>query len=198
MNNTLIPEAVPQTCGFDFHLAICYASIKGRDMEALMLPLPITSRDCNVKKVMNQHHEILRLSALGMKGREVALMLSCTPQTVYNVTNSELGRSQLAKLHGLRDDSAVDVAARIQQISEKAVEVVAEVLEDEEAGVNLRVTAAFKILDRAGHGPVQKIRGTMNHALFGPEELAEIKQQAIESGLRSGAIVDITDATKEG
>jgi len=159
-------------------------------MEAQLM-LPETSRDCDAKKVMNLHHEILRLSALGMKGVDVAHLLSCTPQTVYNVTNSELGRGQLARLNGLRDDSAVDVGKRIQQIADVAVEVVASAIEDEEAGLNLRVASAFKILDRAGHGPIQKIRGHMSHALFGKEELEEIKRNALMAARENGTVVDI-------
>ena len=169
-----------------------------RSLVEVMLSLPETTRDCDVQKVMNLHHEILRLSALGMKGVDVARMLSCTPQTVYNVTNGELGRRQLDKLHGLRDESAVDVGKRIQEISEMAVEVVAEAIENEETNINLRVAAAFKILDRAGHGPVQKIRGNFQHALFGAEELAEIKREALELGLKTGTIVDVVPEAVSG
>jgi len=159
-------------------------------MEA-MLALPETTRDCDNRKVMNLHHEILRLSALGMKGVDVAQILCCTPQTVYNVTNGELGRSILARLNGERDKNATDVAKRIEEISEYAVEVIDEALRDKEAGLNLRVATSFRILDRAGHGPVQKIRGNFNHALFGREEIEEIKRNALAAGVANGMIVDV-------
>lgn len=145
-------------------------------------PLDMTIReDVDVKKVMNMHHEIVRLVVLGMKDVDIANVLGCTTATIRNVKKNPIVRDRIERLNGVRDYNAVDIGTRLREIAQDAVEVIADTILDENISLAVRAEKGFKVLDRVGHGPVHNVRGQIAHAMLTKDDIEEIKQRARES-----------------
>ncbi len=138
--------------------------------------LPTGNRKYNIQQMWDSHHEITRLALLGLKHIDIANTLGVTPVMVSYTLNSPIVKRQLAIMRGARDAEAVDVAARIKELAPKAVDILENLMESENAGMQYK--AAIGILDRAGHAPVQRLQANITHGHFTPEEIAEIKKRA--------------------
>lgn len=127
------------------------------------------------QKLNARHREIIRLHALGYKGTEIAKMIGCTPQSVYNITNSPLGVNLLEEIREARTGSVKDVHDRMQEMSPLAAEIMLDIMNDGEKESN-RLRAAEKILEMTGHKAVDKHEHL--HAHLTAEEIANLKQTA--------------------
>jgi len=132
-----------------------------------------------IKELWDLSHEILRLAVLGLKNNQIAEYLGCTPQTVCNTINSDLGKAKLATMRGARDAETIDVAAEIKQMVPKALETYKEILdaEDERISFSLRKATADTIVkDLAGHEAPKKI--AVGH--FSIDEINALKARGKE------------------
>jgi len=124
-----------------------------------------------LQKLRHEHQEILRLTVMGMTATDVANELGVTPVTVRNVVGSAVSQGLLSAMHAARNGAAVDVGAALTAAAPRAFKVVeqafrsvlGDTLDDAASGsrqLNLTdkevVDTAFRLLDRAGHGPVRK------------------------------------------
>lgn len=107
-----------------------------------------------ITKLWDTHHEILRLLALGMKGKAIADRLNVSPQTVSNVRNSPEGRRLLSLLHARRDTSVIGIQQRIHELLPKAVDTMEEAME--EADWPVRKAAAKDLLEMGGFKAIEK------------------------------------------
>lgn len=146
-------------------------------------PLDITRRaeTTDVKKVMNMHHEIVRLMVLGYKDVDIARTLDCTPATIRNVRKNPIIQQRLREMNLERDKSAVEMGSRLREIAVDAVDVIEEAINDDSLSLSVRADKGFKVLDRIGFGPVHNIKGQVNHALFTREDIEDIKRRAREA-----------------
>lgn len=135
---------------------------------------PGEHRKYNVEHLWDQHHEVMRLAVMGMKSVDIARQLGISEAMVSYTLNSPLSKRQLELLRAARDVKAIDVAQRIKELSERAVEVLADIMEDGSEGARLK--ASLGMLDRAGHGPVQKFQGQV--AVLTREDILEIRERA--------------------
>ena len=137
------------------------------------------------------HHEICRMILLGMKNVDIAQKLNCTPQTVSNVRNSPIAKHRLRELSGVRDAVAVNFAAEVQQRAARAFEILDEVLMDEtgEVPLMMRVKEANNILDRVERVEGIGQRNLHIHAHLTADEIANLKQRALDIGLACGQVV---------
>lgn len=145
-------------------------------------------KNFQITEMHDIHHEIARRLVLGEWPREIAKALNISYQTVINVKNSPIVQEKIELLHGARDSEVMDVAKQIRELAPKAVEVIEGVLDDEEEGTGMRLKASLAVLDRAGHGVPKNVNVRGVHAIVSKDDLALIKQRAVEIGLSSGVI----------
>jgi hypothetical protein len=118
------------------------------------------------------------------------------------VVNNPLMRQEIERLQSGRDSSAMDIGKRIDEALPVALAYVQEVIGgikidpltgeetlDPNTGKplihsdELRYKAAKDLLGMGGHGPVQRVRATVSHGIFTPEDIERFKQRAREVGI---------------
>ncbi len=149
--------------------------------------LPETHRTYHVEQMWEIHHEIVRLSLIGMKQVDIAKHLGVTPVMVSYTLRSPLVNEQLKNMSAARDLEAVDISGEIRALAPAAVEVLKDLLEDPLP--NIKLKAAQDVLDRAGFAPIRTIKTENVHAHFTADEIMDIKNRARDIGL----LVDIGD-----
>lgn len=138
-------------------------------------------RSFEPKRLWGKQKEILRLIASGLYTRkEVAEMLGVTPQTVTNITRSELGRSMLQMMDGASDQEVVTTVAKIKALAPIAAMVQEELLMDDDTSPNLKNAVANKILDRTLGTPIARSMSVSVNAGLTMEDLNSIKKRARE------------------
>ena len=149
------------------------------------------SRKVQIKELWSLSQEILRLTSLGMKQVQIAKYLGCTPQTVSNTVNSDLGKEKLKLMAGARDADTLDIAEWIKKATVKSLKVYDEILDEEEGAISWSLkknTADTIVKDLAGLEAPKKI--ITGH--FTLEEIEAIKQRGKELAKSNGSIVDVT------
>ena len=82
-------------------------------------------------------------------------------------------------MHSERDAHCVDVALHIKELAPKALAVLEDVLDNEDASLGLRSKVAQDLLDRAGHGALNKFQTQVSHIHMTRDDIEQIKQTAI-------------------
>jgi hypothetical protein len=141
-----------------------------------------------IQHIWEVHQEVIRLLVMGAKPADISAQLGISKQQISNIRNSSIVKEAIEELQSKRNADAQKVSERIQRLAPKAIDRLQEVLDnpayhDEKLVANV----AKDILDRAGHGSVQKI--AVGHAVLSPERIDEIKQRALDAGLSSGVVV---------
>ena len=147
-----------------------------------------TKRAYEITHLWDNTKEILRRLTLGQKGVDIAKDLGCTPATVSNARNSEVGRDYLRRLHEGAELDVIDVQGRIREIAPKALARLEELMESKADGP-LAAKISMDILDRAGLGAPTRVQSEHLHGHFTLDELNEIKKRAAEAGRSSGLVV---------
>jgi hypothetical protein len=161
----------------------------------------------NITRIWDRYREIMRMSLLGMKQVQIAERLELSPVTVGYVLNNPLIRQQIEILQAGRDQSAVNIGEQIEEIAPKAIAYMNEVLDgiqldpltgdpvvserDSEGNPvkiavhspELRQKVAKDLIGMAGFGPVQRVKATVTHGIFTPEDIAKFKERAREAGI---------------
>ena len=139
------------------------------------------NKSYDIQRLWGQQKEILRLVASGLyNNKEVAEILGCTPQTISNIINSELGKQTLEIIEGAADADTVDLMVKIRALAPIALAVQEEMMLDEATSKGLKNKVADKMLDRAGYTPISKnLNLNMNAGLTG-EDIEAIKKRAAE------------------
>lgn len=134
-----------------------------------------------------RHDEILRMKLTGLRHGDIAAALGITTAAVGYVVNSEMGKRRLQELSELADLESCDVALEIRKSAPKAIRLLKEVIDGtvEGAPIVTRVRAAQDMLDRAGHGKVERKKIEFTGYMGGLEEL---KQRAREAGVLADSI----------
>lgn len=135
------------------------------------------------------HHTMKRLSILGWTPKEIANYLGMDVGSVRSCLNSEIMRREVALMRASLDKTAVDVAKKLQDMAVRSCDVLENILEDEEAPTAIRAKVALDVLSRAGHAPVTRVTGSIDHRHFTAEELQQIKARAEEL---KGEIIDVS------
>ena len=139
-------------------------------------------------------HEILNLKSSGMKGRQIAKALGISEGTVSKTVNSDLGAEKLRIIRGASDHQLVKVTDRVAKMTDKALDVLEEILDDE-AGIasqSLRRQAARDVLiDLGGHAAPKKVDIRKTSAMITPEFLDELKKQGQLAAQEVDAVIDV-------
>ena len=133
-------------------------------------------RRYEVTTLWGRHHEMIRLIVLGFNNKEIGTILGVTPQNVSDLRNSEVAKAKIEMLTVARDSDTVDVSRVLVSDAEKSLELLQKVRDGELTDdIRLRVSTAQDLLSRGGHPRVQKVQGSVAHALVTPETLDRIK-----------------------
>lgn len=152
--------------------------------------LPSSQRRYQLRALNDNHHEILRLTLLGFKPRQIADFLNITEPTVCNAVNGAKGRQQLAILRGVRDADTIDIARDIQEFAGKAWEMVKTRLENPNLPDALALKYGIEAVGLAGHVKPQRVQVQGAIAHLTSDEVMAIKERAKQRAIESG-IVDV-------
>lgn len=150
--------------------------------------MPSENRKYQLRQLNEMHHEIIRLSLIGLKPKQIAMMLGITEATVCNATQSAKGRQSLAILRAVRDSDSIDIAKDIVEFAPRCVEVLQEIVDDPNNPAAVRGKFAVELLGIAGHVKPQRVQvqGTMTHLSI--DEISAIKARARKLASESGVI----------
>lgn len=145
--------------------------------------------------VRERQQEIIRRLVLGQDNKEIAADLGITPQMVSMTRNSTICKERIAVMEAQRDATTIDVARHIAEIAPKAAVMLEEIMDNEDNPLATRVRIAEGFLDRAGHGKITKVQGSMTHGHFTSEDIARLKEDAKRAARERGIIIDVTTST---
>jgi hypothetical protein len=162
------------------------------------IPKHPDQRKYTLSHMFEKHHEMARLVYLGFSNIEIAEALGCTPQNVSDCRNSPVFQDKVAFLRGNRDEAAVDVGKALKEDAPKSLALLQRVRDDENVDLKLRSLVARDMLDRAGHGKIQKIEGRHlhGHVVQTEDHLNQIKERAREArkNMQEAETMEVTDA----
>lgn len=151
----------------------------------------LVERAYEIESLLSHHKEMLRLELLGYKPKDIAQLIGLSEDQVSKVRNSAIYVEQLNILELARDTDSLAVARRIAEMAPVAVHRINEVIgrslfdpankEDH----SLVVRASQDILDRAGHGAINRSE-VIHHT---KEDLDRLKADAIKAGIEDGVII---------
>ena len=147
-----------------------------------------------LQKLRARHREIIRLSFLGLKQREIAKRLGVSESFIYNVLSSPLSRDHLEMMQQVQDAEVLEIKRRIATIAPKAVEMLNEILMTQDATYSVKLQAAKDILDRAGYSPVRKLDSRHLHSYLTKEDLDELREKAVLAAIQAGVLHRATDS----
>lgn len=133
------------------------------------------------------HHEIKRLTLLGLKPKDISAKVGLTRQVVDLIINTDVFQQELSILSALRDEETVDIAIEIREKAPKCLrlldQVVSGTLESSSVAPSLRVNVAKDLLDRGGFAAPKVIRTEGFHAHYTRDDIEKIKERAEADGL---------------
>jgi hypothetical protein len=144
-----------------------------------------------------------RYILLGLGNKEIAEIMGCSPQNVSDCRNSPIMQGEVAFLReGVDDIVKVDIVQELQIDAPKSLALLQEIRDNEENNVRLRFAAAKDLLDRAGHGKINRVEGkNVNvHVLQTDEEIEAIKARgraakgAVDADFSVETDEEVTDA----
>ena len=143
------------------------------------IPKAPSSRRYTLKHMWERHHQMARLLLLGYGNKEVADFLGCTPQNVSDVRNSPVFQEKMAALRDEADGAAVSIGTKLEKGAAKSLHLLEGIRDGElTQDIKLRAQVAQDLLDRAGHGKIQKVEGRHAIAHLDAEALERIKSLA--------------------
>ena len=150
----------------------------------------------NIKALWQRSHEIINLAAQGWKQTQIAEILNISEATVSLTLNSDLGKKKLAEIRYSRDEDAKKQSAKINALTNKAIETYNEILDNEDGQATLadRMKVSDSILlELSGLRAPTKIQASSVSMTLSAAEIAEFKQRGIKAAQEAGQIIDITE-----
>lgn len=129
----------------------------------------------SIEQIWDHHAEIARLLAVGLRPKRIAADLGVTEQTVSNVRNTPQIKARLEELQSARDKTIIEIREQVKERVPKALEVMDEVMENENAKDNDKLRAALGILD---HAIPRQSNNTIIGALVTSDDIDEINNRA--------------------
>jgi len=138
-----------------------------------------SQRGYTLQHMWERHHVMKRLILQGYGNREIAARMGCTPQNVSDCRNSPIMQDAVGFLREEVDEGAVNVVKELELDAPKSLRLLQEIRDNEENNVRLRFAAAKDLLDRAGHGKINRVEGKVAHAhiLQTDDEIEALKER---------------------
>ena len=147
-----------------------------------------------IKGLWQRNHEIIKLTALGYKGVEVAEILNIDPQTVSNTVNSELGMRKLSELRLESDDETKKTFEEIRILTNKALNVYHEIFDDESGECSLKdkkAVADVVTLELAGMKAPTRIHSSHVSTVLTKEEMEAFRERGLRAAQESGLTITV-------
>lgn len=136
----------------------------------------------NLKKIRERHHGVARNIAAGMSQSLVASMCGYTDSYLSILLNNPAMQELVGLYRQQHNSSAVLIAEGLRSVGMKAVERIAERLDEEGEGAVTDIhelTAIAKLgLDRSGHGPASTTTVVKEDHIIDHAKLLELNQRA--------------------
>lgn len=146
-----------------------------------------------VGELWDRHHEILRLALIGLSNVRIAEMVGVTPVCVSQCLNSDLGKAKLSVMRGARDANTFDVAKKIEDMKEEAMNVYEDILraekDDKNVSMSLKKATADTIIKELGGHEAPKKVAIAGH--FTIEDIEAIKERGRELAKESGNLIEV-------
>lgn len=148
------------------------------------------TRKYEIQNLWDKHHQVLRMTALGVKPAIIAEQIGLSKDMVSAIVNSTIAQDLLRVMRGTLDKATMDVSLAIKELEPKAVQVLEHLLDSESE--RIRLSAAMDILDRGGHPAQKNVNFTHTHRVSAAD-LEEIKRRAEAAGLLSGDVIEMDE-----
>lgn len=171
-----------------------------RDIDQRRVPEGEEKKTYNIKQLWQRSHEIINLAARGFKQTQIADILNVSEATVSLTLNSDLGKRKLAEIRYSRDEETKKVSEKIRVLTDRAIEVYNQALENEtgEATLSQRIGVADTILlELSGLRCPTKIQSHHVSTILTPEEIEGFKTRGLKAAKELDEAVDVTPEKAE-
>ena len=131
-----------------------------------------------VKRIQQYHHEILRLTVLGVTPKRIAEHVGLSATTVDRILRSDLVKKRLEQLQVARTANTLSVTRRLVEMAPKALDVLEEALHDETSPIRDRVKVAQDLMDRSGNSKITRGRIEVEHGGKVKNLIQRVKENA--------------------
>ena len=124
-----------------------------------------------------RHKEIIRRLIAGDRQKDIADDLGMTYGRMSIICNSPAFMSQLRRMSEDADSQALSVQDRIKVLSEDAMSIMEDVLQQGDklnVPIKTQISVAQDVLDRAGHGAVKKVHN-LNESVLNADDLEDMR-----------------------
>jgi predicted transcriptional regulator len=141
--------------------------------------------------------EIILLSFLGYRNKDICKRLGYTASWVSTIIQSPEGQKALETLRASKESNATNLVESMRETLTKHKDVLDKILSDDEVLPSLKAQVVFKLMDRVGAGPMQTITHQTSEALTG-DEISEINAKIeAEYNIDSIELAETVDAEEE-
>lgn len=151
---------------------------------------PAPERKFTINRIQDYHREIMRLMVMGWTNKMIHQHTGISLATLCAIRNSPLTRRQLDVMQAARDATACTAGKVLEDTAAEAA-LKLKMLLDVEGDNRLVKDVAIAILDRAGHSPTQKIKGSLDVHVFKEGDLDELRNR-FETAIQEGVPTDAT------
>jgi predicted transcriptional regulator len=147
-----------------------------------------------IKQLWQRSHEIVNLSAIGYKNKEIAEILNISPVTVSNTLNGKLGQHKLSEIRQDRDIEAKKTVEKIRVLTNKALNVYHEIFDNESGESTARdrkAVADTVILELSGLRAPTKVQSLSVHTTLTRDEIESFKERGIKAAQVHNPVIDV-------
>ena len=129
----------------------------------------VIRRKYQLQSLSAKHHEVKRLDVLGTSHTEIAHILDCTPESICQITGSELYKRERQAMEVARDCATIEIGQAIAREGPKCLKLLTDirdnVVPDEHANLMLRAKVAEGLMDRNPQtAKVKQVQGDIRHS----------------------------------
>lgn len=154
----------------------------------------------NIKQLWQRSHEIINLAAQGFRNSDIAEILNVSPATVSNTLNSDLGEHKLSEIRFSKDEEVKKVTAKIRSLTNKALQIYHQILDDESGECTLKdkkAAADTVVLELSGLRVPTRVQSHNINQQLTKEEIEDFKNRGIEAARESGILVSESESEVE-
>jgi hypothetical protein len=145
------------------------------------------------EQIMSEDWSIVKLAAGGqLRDKEIAAVVGVDLGRVRGVKQSELGRERIEQLKARSHQVVQESGVRISNLTEQAVDVFEDVLSGgDEVPIRVKVDVAKSTMDRAGLGPVQRVKGQSLNVFLTRADIEQIKAEVRREQTEQAEVADV-------
>lgn len=185
--------------GVDKKAVLCYHGLMAKSSSALVLPRPMADTSQNYRyfnRRRNMSPVVARAldlwSSGAVKSRKAAAeAVGLSPQTVYLVSRSPIGRQYMTTAHEIIQEKTIDTSVLIEKLSRRAVEVIGTMMEDAEKE-DIRFRAAQDLADR-GKETAKITKVQSENFMIGAGDVAALADAMVKAAQLKTQYAEVAD-----